>query len=79
LPFGFRRNSSRGEYRRRAIGRDDLVERVGYLPGKPGLIAGQADREISQPHSVERVQQLMLIGRAVAVPVAIPVRLGIPD
>jgi hypothetical protein len=61
------------------IGRDDLVERVGYLAGKPGLVAGQADREISQPHSLERVQQLMLIGRAVEVPVAISGRLGIAD
>src|SRR5205814_7957597 len=60
-------------------GGDDLVERVGYLAGKPGLIAGQADREIPQPHSLERVQQLMLIGRAVEVPVAISVWLGIPD
>jgi len=61
------------------IGRDDLVERVGYLAGKPGLIAGQADREIPQPHSLERVQQLMLLGRAVEVPVSITVRFGIPD
>ena len=61
------------------IGGDDLVERVGYLAGEPGQVAGKADREISQPHSLERVQELMLIGRAVELPVAVSVRLGIRD
>jgi hypothetical protein len=53
------------------IGGDDLVESIGDLSREPGLVTGESDREISQPNCLERVQQEMLIQRAVEVPVAI--------
>jgi hypothetical protein len=61
------------------IGRDDFVEGVRNLSGKPGMIAGQTYRKVSQPHRLQRVEQLMLIGGAIEVPVAVSARLGLCD
>ena len=42
------------------VGGDDLVEGVGDLAGDAELVARHADREIADPHRLERCEQLMM-------------------
>ncbi len=43
---------------------NDIVERVGDLAGQPGLVTGQADGEVADPHRLKRLQQLVRVDRA---------------
>src|SRR5207302_3138600 len=47
--------------RQALIGRHDLVEGIGYLARKPGLIAGEPDREIPVAHRLQHPQELALV------------------
>jgi hypothetical protein len=49
------------------VGGHDLVERVGDLAEDPELIAGHPHREIADPHGLQRLQQLIHLGRGAAV------------
>src|SRR5205823_5309221 len=47
--------------RQALIGRHDLVEGIGYLARKPGLIAGEPNREIPVAYRLQHPQELALV------------------
>src|SRR5256884_746181 len=47
--------------RQALMGSHDLVEGIGYLARKPGLIAGEPNREVSVAHRLQHPQELALV------------------
>ncbi len=47
--------------RQALVGRDDLVEGIGYFADEPRLIAGEPDREIPVAHRLQCPQEFALV------------------
>ena len=68
------------------VGGDDLVEGVGDLAEQADLVAGHPDREVADPHGLQRAQEIMQLGGRAAVETAVghrtrrrAIRLGVAD
>src|SRR6516164_7722536 len=53
------------------VGSHDLVEGVGDLAQEADLIAGHADREVAHAHGLQRIQEVVQLGRCAAIDAAI--------
>ncbi len=53
------------------VGSHDLVEGVGDFAQEADLIAGHADREVAHAHGLQRIQEIVQLGRCAAIDAAI--------